>query len=193
MAREFGIDKVIVPVGPGLFSTLGLLVADIEEQDVVSHRNRLAIDADEINDAFIAMEKRLLARDGRPWLCRQRRSRCRASPTSAMPASPSSCAFRCRTGRYGDAEIGAICERFESEHERTYGHRGAPGQAIEIVNLRLKAVHHRRPWNPFAGPIAESGGGSGRTLRLFRTGVRPSRYAGDRARSARGDSRPKGR
>jgi N-methylhydantoinase A len=166
MAREFGIDKVIVPVGPGLFSTLGLLVADIEEQDVVSHRNRLAIDADEINDAFIAMEKRLLARMAGHGYAGKEIALSRFADVRYAGQS-----FELRIplpdGRYGDAEIGAICERFESEHDRTYGHRGAPGQGIEIVNLRLKAVHHRRPWNPFAGPIAGPAAAAGERSAYF--------------------------
>jgi N-methylhydantoinase A len=166
MAREFGIDKVIVPVGPGLFSTLGLLVADIEEQDVVSHRNRLAIDPDEINDAFIAMEKRLLARMAGHGYASKEVALSRFADVRYAGQS-----FELRIplpdGRYGDAEIGAICERFESEHDRTYGHRGAPGQGIEIVNLRLKAVHHRRPWNPFAGPIASSVAAAGERSAYF--------------------------
>ena len=35
--------------------------------------------------------------------------------------------------------LAALAERFAGEHERTYGHRGSPGQPVDLVNLRLVA------------------------------------------------------
>ena len=158
MAREFGIDKVVVPVGPGVFSTLGLLVADIQEQDVVSHRNRVSIDADEINRAFAAMETRLLDRMAGHGYAAEAVELTRFGDIRYAGQS-----YELRIalppGRYSDPEIVEIRERFETEHEKTYGHRGAPGQQVEIINFRLKAVHHRRSWNPFeAGSTAAKTG-----------------------------------
>jgi N-methylhydantoinase A len=156
MARDFGIDKVIVPVGPGLFSTLGLLVADIEEQDVVSHRNRLAIDADEINHAFGAMEARLLAQMAGHGFAPGDLELSRFADVRYAGQS-----FELRiplpAGRYAEAQVAEIRERFEAEHEKTYGHRGVAGQDVEIINLRLKAVHRRKSWNPSEVMIAAHG------------------------------------
>ena len=61
-------------------------------------------------------------------------------------------------GRYGKAEIASIRERFESEYERTYGHRGSADQTIEIVNLRVRAVRRRTAWNPFENVAANEAG-----------------------------------
>ncbi len=154
MAREFGIDTVIVPSGPGVFSTLGLLVADIQDQAVASHRNRVVIDPAEINAAFAGMEKRLLAQmagHGFPEMA--------VALTRVADMRYAGQSYELRiplpAGSYGEPEIAEIRERFESEHEKTYGHRGAAGQQVEIINLRVKAVHHRKSWSPFDAAIAD--------------------------------------
>jgi N-methylhydantoinase A len=157
MAREFGINKVIVPVGPGLFSTLGLLVADVQEQDVVSYRNRSDIDAAEIHRIFKSMEERLLQRmagQGHP------RDHVEVSHYADMRYAGQSYELRILLPslRNGEVQTPEVRERFEIEHEKTYGHRGAPGQQVEIVNLRLKAVYHRKSWNPFASARVSQGG-----------------------------------
>jgi N-methylhydantoinase A len=161
MAREFGIDRVIVPIGPGVFSTLGLLVADVQEQDVVSHRNRLSIDAGEVDSTFAEMERRLVERMSGHGYPPESVSLSRFADIRYAGQSYE-LRVRLSPGPYAEGEVAAIRERFEHEHEKTYGHRGAAGQLIEIVNLRVKAVRPRKAWNPFKGRISGSGGATGR-------------------------------
>jgi N-methylhydantoinase A len=152
MAREFGIGTVIIPAAPGMFSTLGLLVADVEEQDVISRRNRASIDGDELNRAFSTMEERLIKQ-----MANHGFSAAEIGLTRLADIRYAGQSYELRiplpAGQYGDSEIAEIRERFEREHERTYGHRGAPKQEVEIINLRLKAVHRRKSWNPFEAAV----------------------------------------
>jgi N-methylhydantoinase A len=42
-------------------------------------------------------------------------------------------------GEIGQAQLAALADSFEEEHEKVYGHR-LPGYALEAVNLRLMAM-----------------------------------------------------
>lgn len=137
LARALGISTVVVPPAPGLFSAVGMLEAEPEHHFVQTFLTGLEETADRaVEAAFIEMEgrsKRALASEGyRPratiW---RRRADARYSGQAfelTVDASPP------RSGTLA----GALVQRFHAEHQRTYGHH-APGESVELVNLRLSA------------------------------------------------------
>lgn len=139
MARLFEIPTVIVPNSSGLFSTIGLLVADIQHHDVFSYTRRGDLDVGEIDAAFAEMEARMLRRMVEQGyevgkVCLERFADLRYAGQSfelRVPVLP---------GPVDEGNLADMRECFDADHERTYGHRGND-QRIEIVNLRVRATY----------------------------------------------------
>jgi len=138
MARQVGIETVLVPPAPGLFSSLGLLFADVEHHHVQTLWRNLPQDLDcrEANDVIGALEGEALAtleREGFP------RSRVQVIiqadmryqgqkyempvPIVAYPLTPE--------------EVNGLVEQFHQEHQRTFGYRSE--EQVQLVNIRLIA------------------------------------------------------
>ena len=137
MAAEFEIDTVIVPPSPGLFSAIGLLVADVQQHAVRSLRRRTDLDPADLTAQFEALEGQLLGRfahDGyaRQFVILERFADVRYSGQSSELRVP------VREGALDDDGLAELRERFELEHERTFGHRGSQ-QVAEVLNLRVRA------------------------------------------------------
>jgi N-methylhydantoinase A len=133
LARELGIRTVIVPVRPGLFSSLGLLVADIERQSVAACHDdpelstlqrRMAglEDAVRTDLASATGQGEILLKRMLDMRYRGQRFELRVT----LPDGPL------------DREALSIARgRFHAEHRRTYG-RAAGDELVEIVNLRVR-------------------------------------------------------
>jgi len=143
VARQLGIQTVIVPPWPGLFSAFGLLFAEPRHELVQACRSPFAsAAADTVLAGLAALEEAARARladEGYPSdhvllepvldLCYRGQSSALRIPLHEAP-SPAVLA---------DAAL-----RFEDEHERVYGHRDH-AERIELVNLRLVARAVRNP------------------------------------------------
>ncbi len=136
IARSMGIQTVIIPPSPGLFSAIGLLEAEPEYhfvQTLIAQTS--AIDPSDLNDAYAALGERAVAAlqaDGADpsdaeWirLADLRYSGQRYELTVETP-----------TGSLQESSVvDEIAARFHREHEKTYGHM-SEGETVEIVNLR---------------------------------------------------------
>ena len=139
MAEQLEMRRIVVPPAPGLFSSFGLLYADVEHHYVRTWR-KLVREADpaplgELIRRMEAAARTQLATEGFPeGRVRLRRSAdCRYQGQSFELTVP-----------FADAPIdagtaAALAESFGQEHERTYGHRAGVGEPVEIVNLRVVA------------------------------------------------------
>lgn len=147
IARELGIERVVVPAAPGLFSAMGLLEAQTEHHVVQTLITRIGeTDAAALEAAFADLEasaRRLLQEDdhGNHEVCFQRLADLRYvgqayELTVAVPG-----------GTLVHESVLELAEGFGSEHERTYGHR-ARREPVELVNLRLVARIIRAPRAP---------------------------------------------
>jgi N-methylhydantoinase A len=133
LARELGIGTVLVPVRPGLFSSLGLLVADIERQHVTPCGGDSGLDV--IRDGIAELEQTVRAElAGASVLSAQveierlldmRYRGQRFELRVALPGGPVS-----------DEALATARSRFHAEHRRTYG-RAAADELVEIVNIRV--------------------------------------------------------
>ncbi len=132
LARQMGIDRVIVPTAPGLFSSLGLLAA-AQEYEFVRSLMMVTGDGavDGLVDGFRALEHE-------------------ASETLREEGyDPAQLAFQ----RYADLHYAAqiheltvpvpdsgsieeLKDAFGQEHHRTYGYR-SDGEAVEVTNIRV--------------------------------------------------------
>jgi N-methylhydantoinase A len=128
LARGLGIGQVIVPPGAGVFSALGLLFADVETHASAAFLKPLsAAEPAALAAAFNRLADEVAGEigGGTPEIRIQRLADLRYAGQAfelTVPLEPTA--------------LAAAAERFEAEHERTYGYRLA-GKPIEIVTLRV--------------------------------------------------------
>ena len=139
MAAEFEIDTVVIPPSPGLFSAIGLLVSDVQQHAVKSLRRRTDLDPAELTQFFDVLEAELRERFGRDGyeaagVALERFADVRYHGQSTELRVPVD------AGALDHEALAALLDRFELEHERTFGHHGS-GQVTEVLNIRVRASY----------------------------------------------------
>jgi N-methylhydantoinase A len=138
LAEELGIPTVLVPIAPGLTSSLGLLLAE-RRHDYVRTLLRRGdeIAPAEIGSVFATMETEALgqmrregveSRDVTLVRTADMRYRGQGFELDVVVAS----------GELSDNDLSAAYERFHEAHTRAYGY--ANKDPIELVNLRVTAT-----------------------------------------------------
>ncbi len=139
MARALEMQRIVVPPAPGLFSSFGLLYADVEHHYVRTFRRRTRqADPAELGAAWARMEAEGLAQLAAegftgPAVRLRRSADLRYQGQSfelTVPLGP---------GPIDAAALAGLEEAFGREHERTYGHRAGSEEPVEIVTVRLVA------------------------------------------------------
>jgi N-methylhydantoinase A len=135
MARALGIGEVIVPPAPGLFSSFGLLYADVEHHYSRSLRRLIVgADAEAIEAAWQELEgaalQQLRAEGYTGAAARLSRSAALHYRGQSFELS-----VPVESGRCDAARLAALAEAFGREHERTYGHRAGAGEPVELVSI----------------------------------------------------------
>ena len=134
MAQELGVGQVVVPPFPGLFSSLGLLCVDVAQHAVQTVLLPLdSVSAEVVGQHYRDLESRLAEElgvdgDGRDHGVWQRFADLRYAGQSFELTVP-----------FQESKPSVMREAFESEHERTYGHK-APDDPVELVNLRVEVT-----------------------------------------------------
>lgn len=130
LARELDMRTVVVPLAAGVFSAVGLLYADFEAaRSAAFLKPVLSTDPAELEAVFTQMEAEVLAElDGaEPAVLTWKADLRYGGQAFELP-------IELARGLIGQAELQALCARFEREHVRTYGH--ALGSAVHFVTLR---------------------------------------------------------
>ncbi|HEY3108448.1 MAG TPA: hydantoinase/oxoprolinase family protein [Chloroflexota bacterium] len=130
LAAEVEVPTTVVPVSPGIFSALGLLVTDLKHEyaaTTIASLDRL--DAAEVERVFGGLEaegRAALERDGvaAEAIAFERQADLRYVGQSYELTVP-----------FGEEMLA----RFHGEHDRAYGY-AAPSEPVELVNLRLTAL-----------------------------------------------------
>jgi N-methylhydantoinase A len=136
MARELGMRRVVVPPAPGLFSCLGMLLADVEHHLVHTFLGRTTnVSVSEMNALFSEMEKEgfaQLVEGGYPHhqVMVQRFADLRYEGQAFELSVP------VPNDLLEKKDFAALDEAFGREHEKEYGHRGVD-EPVEMVNLRV--------------------------------------------------------
>ena len=138
LARAVGLRLVVVPEHPGLFSALGLLRTDLEFQSTrMLYRDLDDAAVAPLNTALTALRREVdaIAKSeigGTRMLSYEIELELRYwGQTFELPLTMP---YR----RLARADVAPLRERFEAEHERTYGHRGGAERVI-VVAARLRA------------------------------------------------------
>ncbi len=137
MAAALGIGRVVVPPSAGLFSSFGLLYADVEHHYARTFRRLLRqADLGEIAAAWDALARQAsdqLAAEGFTG----NRARLKRSAALHYKGQSYELTVPVPDGPI-DASMGVHLEQaFGAEHERTYGHRAGPDEPVELVSIQL--------------------------------------------------------
>jgi N-methylhydantoinase A len=137
MASALGISRVVVPPSPGLFSSFGLLYADVEHHYARTLRRLLrSADLNEIGAAWDA-----LADEARAQLESEGFSGARATIKRSAALHYKGQTYELVVG-VPDGPIDArmvatLEEAFGAEHQRTYGHRAGTQEPVELVAIQV--------------------------------------------------------
>ena len=135
MAEALQMRHIVVPPSPGLFSSFGLLYADVEHHYSRTLRRLLRgptpqelTDPQELNDAWDRMAAEAVAQlraDG----FTPAQMRIRRAANMHYQGQTFELTVPVTDGPLDPKAIRGLEEAFGQEHERTYGHRAGPGRA----------------------------------------------------------------
>jgi N-methylhydantoinase A len=128
---------VIVPPAPGLFSSFGLLYADVEHHYARTFR-RLLRDADlaEIDAAWADLARQAMAQLAVEGFA-GKDARLRRSGAMHYKGQSFELVVPVPDGPFDAAMVAHLEEAFGREHERTYGHRAGPEEPVELVSIQV--------------------------------------------------------
>lgn len=139
LARELRMKKVIVPVAPGNFSTLGLLTGDMKYDYVRTYVcPEQAVDFAKCNALYGEMASEAFERMGQEGYGREETLLLRSMDLRYLGQSYE-LAVPVPDGKIGEEPFAMIKERFHAAHLKAYGFSRAE-ETLEVVNLRLTSV-----------------------------------------------------
>jgi N-methylhydantoinase A len=137
MAAALGVTRIVVPPAAGLFSSFGLLYANVEHHYARTFRRLLRqSDPADIDRAWRALAQQAtgqLAAEGfagaRAQLKRAAALHYKGQTYELVVPVPD--------GPVDAKMIAHLEEAFGAEHERTYGHRAGPEEPVELVAIQV--------------------------------------------------------
>jgi N-methylhydantoinase A len=145
MAKALRMTRIVIPPSPGLFSSFGLLYADVEHHYSRTVR-RVLHDSDPalLNAAWQELEdqaREQLAVDG----FSDGQMRFRRAANMHYKGQIFELTVPAPDGVIDAAAVATLEEAFGQEHEVTYGHRAGPEEPVELVNAMVvgQGIPHR--------------------------------------------------
>jgi N-methylhydantoinase A len=137
MAEALQMHQIVVPPSPGLFSSFGLLYADVEHHYSRTLRRLLrGTHPQELNEAWDRMTAEAVAQlqaDG--FTAAQ--MRIRRAANMHYQGQTFELTVPVADGPLDAEALRGLEEAFGQEHERTYGHRAGPEEPVELVNIQV--------------------------------------------------------
>ena len=137
VAAALGITRIVVPPSAGLFSSFGLLYADVEHHYARTFRRLLRqADLGEIAAAWDALARQAseqLAVEGFTG----NRARLKRSAALHYQGQSYELTVSVPEGPIDADMVAHLEEAFGQEHERTYGHRAGTEEPVELVAIQL--------------------------------------------------------
>src|SRR5438128_3252535 len=151
IARALSIPKVIIPRHPGVFSALGLLLADIRVDRIWTQAFRSTdVDAELVNRQFVRIAERAVAElrqegyEGEPAIRRAINMRYLGQNYEHEVELP--------PGELDEAALDEAFRRFDALHAERYGYL-IEDEVIELVSFKVTAIGPR--------PALQLGGADG--------------------------------
>ena len=137
MARDLGMAGVIVPLYPGVFSALGLLMSDVKHDYIRSRMTPIsALTPDDVNAVFAHLETQArddLRRDG----FADNEIRIERALDLRYAGQGYEVTMACTAEQ--TTALDALRKTFDAEHKALFGHM-APEEPVEVVSYRVRGV-----------------------------------------------------
>jgi N-methylhydantoinase A len=137
MARDLGMAGVIVPLYPGVFSAIGLLMSDVKHDYIRSRMTPIAaLTPEDVNAVFAELEAQArddLRHDG----FAEDEIRIERALDLRYAGQGYEVTMTCTAEQI--ASLGALRKTFDAEHKALFGHM-APDEPVEVVSYRVRGV-----------------------------------------------------
>ncbi len=135
MAKALGMKRIVVPPSAGLFSSFGLLYADVEHHYARTFRRLLRkADLTEIEAAWAVLARQALDQLKVEGFS-DSSARLRRSASLHYQGQSYELTVPMPDGPIDDRMVAHLEEAFGREHEKTYGHRAGPEEPVELVAM----------------------------------------------------------
>jgi N-methylhydantoinase A len=135
MVRDLGMAGAIIPLHPGVFSAMGLVMSDVKHDYVRSRLQRLSgTSAADLEAAFAEMVSK-----GRAELEAEGFADDKVQITRLLDLRYSGQGYELTLPVPDLGDLESIRRAFDAEHEATFGH-AAPNEQVDIVSFRVQAV-----------------------------------------------------
>ena len=139
IAHELGMAGVIVPLYPGVFSAIGLLLSDVKHDYVRSKLAPLSdVTPDEVNGIFDALMAQALAELRSDGFARDH-IRIERALDMRYAGQGYEIAVPCTAAPLRLTELKALRISFDQQHRSMFGHM-APQEPVEIVSYRVRGI-----------------------------------------------------
>ena len=137
MARDLGMAGVIVPLYPGVFSAIGLLMSDVKHDYIRSRMTPIAaLDPADVEAVFTqldALARRDLTRDG----FSEEEIRIDRALDMRYAGQGYEITLRCTADE--TRALAMVRKKFDVEHKKQFGH-SAPDEPVEVVSYRVRGI-----------------------------------------------------
>ncbi|MBI4478312.1 MAG: hydantoinase/oxoprolinase family protein, partial [Acidobacteria bacterium] len=137
IAGALGMSRVVVPPSAGLFSSFGLLYAEVEHHYARTFRRLLRkADLGEIQRAWDTLARQALEQLAVEGFAGER-ARLRRSAALHYQGQTHELTVPMTDGPLDAKMVAHLEEAYGREHERTYGHRAGPEEPVELVSIQV--------------------------------------------------------
>lgn len=137
MAEALHMTRIVIPPSPGLFSSFGLLYADVEHHYSRTFRCLLRqVALHDLNNAWQQLSDEATAQLGADGFTSDQ-IRIQRAANMHYQGQTFELTVPVPDGELDAAAITTLEASFAQEHERTYGHRAGPDEPVELVNIQV--------------------------------------------------------
>jgi N-methylhydantoinase A len=139
IARDLGMAGIIVPLYPGVYSAIGLLMSDVKHDYVQSRMTPLSeLSPDDANALFARLQEQALgdlSSDG----FQADQIRIERALDMRYAGQGYEITLPCPAGAMTSAGLASLRQAFDEEHRSLFGH-SAPEEPVEVVSYRVRGV-----------------------------------------------------
>jgi N-methylhydantoinase A len=139
IARDLGMAGIIIPLFPGVYSAIGLLMSDVKHDYVQSRLTPLAeLSPDDVNGLFDQLQTQALKELGSDGFeSNQIRVECALDLRYAGQGYEIT--LTCPDGAITAKGLSGLRKAFDEQHRSLFGH-SAPEEPVEVVSYRVRGL-----------------------------------------------------
>ena len=139
IARDLGMAGIVVPLYPGVYSAIGLLMSDVKHDYVQSKMTPMSeLKTADVNAMFSRLQEHALKDLGADGFGPQQ-IRVERALDMRYAGQGYEITLPCPAGAMDAAGLAALRKSFDAQHRSMFGH-SAPEEPVEVVSYRVRGV-----------------------------------------------------